>query len=301
MTAIRERCVEEIPVHDYYRGLQKAGIEYGPLFQALKELRYSGSEALGRLQLPDLLFHEKGKYVLHPVCIDSCMQLLGAVIPEKEKSETWLPVGLKTLRINLPVDTSQPETSLWCHAMIHPFHETGSPVLAASLQIFDDHGNVIVSVEGLTERKANREVLLPPAAKQPDQDENGTRQSEIIQKIANAAFHEREGILLLYIRDLAAEIMGLGSGRNILVDRPVMEQGLDSLMSVELRNSIGNSLNAELPVSLFFDYPTLRKAAEFILHEVLAFGKSPEKNNSPGYGDTALSADSVLNEIELLL
>jgi len=51
---------------------------------------------------------------------------------------------------------------------------------------------------------------------------------------------------------------------------PFTELGLDSLMSVQLRNNLSKSLTRELPATLFFDYPTLEKVVEYLLNEVAA-------------------------------
>lgn len=46
-------------------------------------------------------------------------------------------------------------------------------------------------------------------------------------------------------------------GQQILDDQPLMEAGLDSLGSVELRNALQESLNVQLNDTLVFDYPTV--------------------------------------------
>lgn len=54
-------------------------------------------------------------------------------------------------------------------------------------------------------------------------------------------------------------------------DQPLMDAGLDSLLSLEFRNRLRTKLNlaTELPASLIFDYPTIQSIAEFLAHQVL--------------------------------
>nr|WRX36515.1 hypothetical protein [Cystobacterineae bacterium] len=58
-------------------------------------------------------------------------------------------------------------------------------------------------------------------------------------------------------------------------DRPMQELGLDSLMSMELRNALGRRVGATLPVTLAFDYPTVDALTQWLLDDVLAV-KEPE-------------------------
>lgn len=52
------------------------------------------------------------------------------------------------------------------------------------------------------------------------------------------------------------------------VDAPLMESGLDSLGSVELRNSLASRFNVELPATATIDYPTVAALARFIASQL---------------------------------
>ncbi|NEE24850.1 acyl carrier protein, partial [Streptomyces sp. SID7982] len=58
-------------------------------------------------------------------------------------------------------------------------------------------------------------------------------------------------------------------------DLTLREQGLDSLMVVELRNRIGARTRVPLPTVLAFDYPTPQAIASLLLTHVDARYETP--------------------------
>lgn len=118
------------------------------------------------------------------------------------------------------------------------------------------------------------------------------------QALTESPATERRRLLLRHLQKVTAKLLGFAIDQ-LVVDQPLTTQGLDSLMAVELCTKIGQDLGAELPVSLTFDYPTLAKIADFLLHEVLAL-QTADENVSPAEAAPASTA-SVLDEIEALL
>jgi acyl carrier protein len=59
--------------------------------------------------------------------------------------------------------------------------------------------------------------------------------------------------------------LGLPREQGIDASQPLHELGLDSLLSVELRNSLNLSLGRTLPATLLFNYPTLAALTEYLL------------------------------------
>jgi acyl transferase domain-containing protein/acyl carrier protein len=65
------------------------------------------------------------------------------------------------------------------------------------------------------------------------------------------------------VRCHAARALGLPP-EELNWDRPLRENGLDSLMALELRNSLARATRRNLPATLAFDHPTLREMAAFL-------------------------------------
>jgi acyl carrier protein len=56
---------------------------------------------------------------------------------------------------------------------------------------------------------------------------------------------------------VARRVIGLDESAYLDPKVPLRERGLDSLMAVELRNTLARALGRPLPATLVFDYPTL--------------------------------------------
>jgi acyl transferase domain-containing protein len=96
------------------------------------------------------------------------------------------------------------------------------------------------------------------------EDGDVRKKSAINQKLAEATEENRITILRSAVIDAALKVMGHESAGRIRTDQPLMEQGLDSLMSVELRNILSEGLDIPLPVGLLFNYPSVNDLCRYL-------------------------------------
>jgi acyl transferase domain-containing protein/NADPH:quinone reductase-like Zn-dependent oxidoreductase/NAD(P)-dependent dehydrogenase (short-subunit alcohol dehydrogenase family)/acyl carrier protein len=75
--------------------------------------------------------------------------------------------------------------------------------------------------------------------------------------------------IVTFVERHAAQALGLQPGKNVDPQRPLHDMGLDSLMSVELRNALAASLGKPLSATLLFDYPTIETLARYLATQVL--------------------------------
>ena len=104
---------------------------------------------------------------------------------------------------------------------------------------------------------------------------------------------QRLTLLLEQMTTITAKVLGYGPQQSLDPDLPLMDLGADSLMMVEARSQLASAYRLKLPASFFFNYPTLRKAADYLLLHAL-----PELQ--PKAQVTESSAD-VLADIAALL
>jgi NADPH:quinone reductase-like Zn-dependent oxidoreductase/NADP-dependent 3-hydroxy acid dehydrogenase YdfG len=79
----------------------------------------------------------------------------------------------------------------------------------------------------------------------------------------------RPRVVLDFVRTQALRILGLPAAHPLGVRQPLNELGLDSLMAVELRNSLASSLGRQMPATLLFDYPTVEALSRYLQDELL--------------------------------
>ncbi len=91
-----------------------------------------------------------------------------------------------------------------------------------------------------------------------------------LPQLQAAAPARRQDLLMRLLEERVQVTLGLSQAQELDPAQPLQELGLDSLLSIELRNSLSACLNRSLPATLLFNYPTLNALAKFISRDVLA-------------------------------
>ncbi|MFN0155857.1 MAG: SDR family NAD(P)-dependent oxidoreductase, partial [Gaiella sp.] len=98
------------------------------------------------------------------------------------------------------------------------------------------------------------------AAETAQPPSSGGSEADVAQAMLVAAPAERRAIVESSLREMAAKVLRVPVGR-IDVDQPLVEMGLDSLMTTELFAQIERRLGARLPLSTLIEAPTVRDLA----------------------------------------
>ncbi|MFZ4816163.1 MAG: acyltransferase domain-containing protein, partial [Phototrophicaceae bacterium] len=98
--------------------------------------------------------------------------------------------------------------------------------------------------------------------------------SEIWRRMTQADPNDRRVIMVEYLRGQVAGVLGMPVDQ-VGEKHRFFDLGMDSLMSVELKNRLEADLGHNLSLTLAFDYPNIGKLADYILNDVLAFANAP--------------------------
>jgi acyl carrier protein len=93
---------------------------------------------------------------------------------------------------------------------------------------------------------------------------------ELSKRVAVAPVAERKDLVVQRLLELGRAVLGLRTTEALDTKAPLNELGFDSLMAVELANTLGRSAGKPFSATLLFDYPTFDALAEYLLAELLA-------------------------------
>jgi acyl transferase domain-containing protein len=143
MADARNRCTRPVPVDELYTIFEEAGLQYGPLFRGLSEVRQGESEAWARITLPPSLQAELPAYRVHPVLLDAAFQLVIATLSlDSGKSlGAYMPTFINRLRVY-----STAPAELCAHARLTKWSRDR---IEADLQLTTPEGEVVADLEGL--------------------------------------------------------------------------------------------------------------------------------------------------------
>jgi acyl carrier protein len=97
-----------------------------------------------------------------------------------------------------------------------------------------------------------------------------------LERLGRVPLGERRDLLADQIEQQAKRILGIARGKRIDRHQALNEIGLDSLMAVELRNSVCRLLRCTLSPTLLFDYPSIEALVDYLAGQVLKLEVSSE-------------------------
>jgi myxalamid-type polyketide synthase MxaB len=154
LAALQAQYTEVVSVTDYYQQLRQQGVDYGNSFQSIARLWRHLGQALAQIHLPESLTLEAEAYKLHPVLLDACLQMVGTALAEADQQAVYIPVGVERLQVY-----RRPSSHLWTEMKICQVEGWQQKTVTAAVQLFDESGNVVAQLEGLTLRSITRQAL----------------------------------------------------------------------------------------------------------------------------------------------
>ncbi len=118
LSTIRQRCAVPISKEAHYGRARAHGLDYGPAFQVVEEVRVGSGEALGRMcRALSADTPEDGGYLFHPTLLDGCFQIALETVPATDSGRgtrtTYVPVRIDRVRLH-----RSPTDEIYCHAQV---------------------------------------------------------------------------------------------------------------------------------------------------------------------------------------
>ena len=102
-----------------------------------------------------------------------------------------------------------------------------------------------------------------------------TSAGDLAREVEAAPAKRRRAVVFDRVRAEALKVLGVSPSIGIAADRPLNELGLDSLMAIELRNTLGRAIGRTLPPTLLFKSPSLAALTETLLLELGGSNQQP--------------------------
>ena len=232
LAQIRAQCSRSVKPEWLYDSYAALGLDYGPAFRVVEELRVGGGQVLARLRLPDAA--KEGSHVLHPSLMDGAFHAALGLFEQEEKLMAALPVGLDSLQVFAPTTDS-----MWAWLRLQPQQ---SGVHKFDIDLADEDGRVRVAVRGFALRPLVGELAGEGTATAP------------LRQAAERYFTT----LLARLTDIAED--------QIELSEPLERYGIDSLLINRLTDAMEKDFGP-LSSTLFFEHRTLEAVIEYFMAE----------------------------------
>ncbi len=149
-------CTHRVEVGPFYEKLRGLGVDFGPAFCAMREVRVGAGEALGEIELSTTLAVDPSKHMLHPALLDACFHVTAVAmdsLPGADDNHLYLPIGADRYRW-----FSEPGARLRSHARIRPPQARGDTI-TIDIRIETSDGQPVADIEGLRCRRASRDMF----------------------------------------------------------------------------------------------------------------------------------------------
>lgn len=131
---------------------------------------------------------------------------------------------------------------------------------AVQAGVFDIDWELLFGAETDTSRFAVFSDLVSNASK--------VLQTSAFERIKAAPIDERETLVASEISSVLADVLGMGSGNTIDLDKNIVDYGVNSLMSMDIRNRLQTVLNVKLPATFTLKYGTVNTMVAYILENL---------------------------------
>lgn len=132
--SILKRLDSTLSKDEVYEKLSNSKLDYGPYFQAIKEIKYGEKELVAEIKGHTAIKNFDQDYFIHPTLLDACFQSMIAF-----DSSEFVPVSIGSIHCY-----SFPGEEFICYSRVKSY---GFNSVVADLIICDEEGNIAIEIE----------------------------------------------------------------------------------------------------------------------------------------------------------
>lgn len=102
--------------------------------------------------------------------------------------------------------------------------------------------------------------------------------SSALEEIRALPAVSRNAALIRKVADVLRRTLGISEDEEIDRDLPFSALGMDSLLAIELRNTLSGRFHSQFPSTILFDHPTLRTLAHYLEQELFTVDRASPVN-----------------------
>lgn len=127
------------------------------------------------------------------------------------------------------------------------------------------------------------------------EQEDDSGRGRLLEELRAAHPAERRDLLIARVRERIVPILGLASDDDLAAHRGFFDMGMDSLMALELKNTLQNDLAVTISPTVVFEHPTIESLADYLVREVLGLERrEPAPSPTLPNSDLAARIDALL-------
>ena len=144
----------------FYDTVSRSGVDYGPSFRLMQDIRRDEKSILARLALPTRHAREAEDYSIHPGLLDAAIQAfgLGASIDSANASESeqdvFMPIGVGRFALAEPAGAE-----IWCRATILEGSPVDGDAFAGDVQLYANDGRQIGELTAVQFKRSSKRQL----------------------------------------------------------------------------------------------------------------------------------------------
>ncbi|HEX5496863.1 MAG TPA: amino acid adenylation domain-containing protein [Mycobacteriales bacterium] len=258
---------------DFYRQMWQRRLYLGPSARWVERVWSGTGRAVARMRLPEP--GEADRYLLHPGITDAMFQVLFACLPTDGADATYLLVSIDRFVFH-GYDSGQP---LYCQVRLLPESVPGS-TLVAEVRLGDGAGRPVAEAGGVHLRRAERAALSRPGSPRSQSARAATAVgrsgADPAPVPAGASIHptaeqirradpagRATAVRALLVR-LVARALGAAEA-DLDTEESLHNLGLDSLMALEVKESVAAALGVNLPLVSLLEGCTITRLGADVL------------------------------------